>query len=76
MSSAEYAQKTNAVDVTLLPYDPDRFGLRGSGLYAEAVAAGRPVIAARGIYAATGIKKVWRRGRFLRPTRVKHSRMP
>lgn len=56
MSSAEYAQKTHAVDVTLLPYDPNRFGLRGSGLYTEAVAAGRPVIAARGIYAAAGIE--------------------
>jgi glycosyltransferase involved in cell wall biosynthesis len=57
MSTADYAQKTNAVDVTLLPYDPERFGPRGSGLFTEAVAAGRPIIAAQGIYAATSIKR-------------------
>ena len=67
MSSAEYAQITNAVDVTLLPYDPDRFGLRGSGLYTEAVAAGRPVIAARGIYAATEIESGVAEGEIFAP---------
>ena len=67
MGSAEYAQRTNAVDVTLLPYDPKRFGLRGSGLYTEAVAAGRPVIAARGIYAATGIESGVAEGEIFAP---------
>ena len=67
MDSAEYAQKTNAVDVTLLPYDPQRFGLRGSGLYTEAVAAGRPVIAARGIYAAAGIESGIAEGEIFAP---------
>ncbi len=56
MDSMAYAQKTNAVDVTLLPYDPERFGPRGSGLFTEAVAAGRPIIAAGGIFAATCIE--------------------
>ncbi len=67
MGSAEYAQRTNAVDVTLLPYDPWRFGLRGSGLYTEAVAAGRPVIAARGIYAAAGIESGVAEGEIFAP---------
>ncbi|QAY94861.1 hypothetical protein CWB41_03145 [Methylovirgula ligni] len=67
MDSAEYAQRTNAVDVTLLPYDPGRFGQRGSGLYTEAVAAGRPVIAARGIYAATEIESGVAEGEIFAP---------
>lgn len=56
MDSMAYAQTTNAVDVTLLPYDPERFGPRGSGLFTEAVAAGRPIIAAGGTFAATRIE--------------------
>lgn len=57
MNSTEFMEKTNAVHVTLLPYDPQRFGPRGSGLFIEAVAGGRPIIAARGIYAATSIER-------------------
>ena len=57
MSNADYARTTNGVDVTLLPYDPERFGPRGSGIFTEAVAAGRPIIAAHGIYAATSMER-------------------
>jgi len=67
MSNADYAHKTNAVDVTLLPYDPERFGPRGSGIFTEAVAAGRPIIAAQGIYAATSIKRGEAEGEIFSP---------
>lgn len=67
MSSADYAEKTNAVDVTLLPYDPERFGWRGSGLFTEAVGAGRPIIAAQGIYAAKSIEREEAEGEIFAP---------
>ncbi len=57
LDADEYTRQINEVDVTLLPYDPVRFGLRGSGIYTESVAAGRPVVAAKGIYAALGIER-------------------
>ncbi|MFZ0558213.1 MAG: hypothetical protein WAM55_02880, partial [Methylovirgula sp.] len=67
MSNAEYAEKTNAVDITLLPYDPERFGPRGSGIFTAAVAAGRPIIAAQGIYAATSIERGEAEGEIFAP---------
>ncbi len=57
LDTDEYTRRINEVDATLLPYDPVRFGLRGSGIYTESVAAGRPVVAAKGIYAALGIER-------------------
>ncbi|MGB7127344.1 MAG: glycosyltransferase [Methylovirgula sp.] len=67
MSNAEYAEKTNSVDITLLPYDPERFGPRGSGIFTAAVAAGRPIIAAQGIYAATSIERGEAEGEIFAP---------
>ena len=55
METDRYIDVTNDVDVTLLPYDPLRFGVRGSGLLTEAISAGRPVIASHGLYAAMKI---------------------
>ncbi len=57
LDTPRYIEVTNDVDATLLPYDPKRFGMRGSGLFTEAVAAGRPVVAAEGLYAAVKIAK-------------------
>jgi glycosyltransferase involved in cell wall biosynthesis len=67
LDSEEYTLRTNAVDVTLLPYDPARFGLRGSGIYTDSVAASRPVIAAKGIYAALGIERGEAEGEIFAP---------
>lgn len=67
MNNADYAAKTDAVDVTPLPYDPERFGPRGSGIFTEAVAAGRPIIAAQGIYAATSIERDEAEGEIFSP---------
>ncbi len=57
LASAEYATWTSQIDVMLLPYDPVTFGLRGSGIFTESVAAGRPVVASRGTFAGTSIEK-------------------
>jgi glycosyltransferase involved in cell wall biosynthesis len=45
MSSEDYYREMDNVDVLLLPYDPAVYGSRGSAIYTESVAAGRPVIA-------------------------------
>ena len=52
-----YVALSNDIDATLLPYDPVRFGQRGSGIMTEAIAAGRPVVASEGIFAATLIRR-------------------
>lgn len=67
MDVSRYVQMTNAADVTLLPYDPQRFGLRGSGIYTEAVVAGRPIIAAKGLYAAVQIERGEAEGEIFAP---------
>ncbi len=67
MNNSEYAERTNAVDITFLPYDPERFGLRGSGIFTEPVAAGRPIIAAQGIYVATSIERGEAEGEIFAP---------
>jgi glycosyltransferase involved in cell wall biosynthesis len=55
--SEDYAAWTGQTDVMLLPYDPVAFGaVRGSGIFAESVAAGRPVVASRGTFAGTSIE--------------------
>ena len=56
LSSEDYAAEINKVDVMLLPYDPVSFGMRGSGIFTESVAAGRPVIAAEGTFAAECVR--------------------
>jgi glycosyltransferase involved in cell wall biosynthesis len=52
-----YLAETDLIDIMLLPYDPVRFGMRGSGIFTESVAAGRLVVAARGTYAAVCLEK-------------------
>jgi glycosyltransferase involved in cell wall biosynthesis len=52
-----YIALSNDIDATLLPYDPVRFGQRGSGIMTEAIAAGRPIVASEGIFAATLIRR-------------------
>jgi glycosyltransferase involved in cell wall biosynthesis len=45
MSSDDYYRAMSEVDFLLLPYDPAVYGSRGSAIYTESVAAGRPVVA-------------------------------
>ncbi|ACK49777.1 hypothetical protein Msil_0807 [Methylocella silvestris BL2] len=55
LTEADYAAETGKIDAMLLPYDPLLFGLRGSGIFTQSVAAGRPVVAALGTFAAASI---------------------
>jgi glycosyltransferase involved in cell wall biosynthesis len=57
LTGEEYSAWASQIDVMLLPYDPVTFGLRGSGVFTESVAAGRPVIASKGTFAAASIEK-------------------
>ncbi|MGH6848737.1 MAG: glycosyltransferase [Methylocella sp.] len=57
LTSEEYDTWTSQIDVMLLPYDPVAFGAaRGSGIFTESVAAGRPVVASRGTFAGTSVE--------------------
>jgi glycosyltransferase involved in cell wall biosynthesis len=56
LSSEDYAAWTGQTDVMLLPYDPVTFGLRGSGIFTESVAAGRPVVASKGTVAGASVE--------------------
>jgi hypothetical protein len=55
LSHDEYTAETGRIDAMLLPYDPVLFGLRGSGIFTQSVAAGRPVIASAGTFAGASI---------------------
>jgi glycosyltransferase involved in cell wall biosynthesis len=52
-----FAAETDRIDAMLLPYHPRLFGLRGSGLFTQSVAAGRPVVASAGTFAAAEIAR-------------------
>jgi glycosyltransferase involved in cell wall biosynthesis len=67
LTSAEYANRTSQIDVMLLPYDPVTFGLRGSGIFTESVAAGRPVVASRGTFAGTSVENNQAEGEVFAP---------
>jgi glycosyltransferase involved in cell wall biosynthesis len=51
----EYTVETGKIDAMLLPYDPVLFGFRGSGIFTQSVAAGRPVVASAGTFAGASI---------------------
>ncbi len=55
LSHEDYAVETGKIDAMLLPYDPVLFGLRGSGIFTQSVAAGRPVVASTGTFAGACI---------------------
>jgi glycosyltransferase involved in cell wall biosynthesis len=57
LSSEDYGAWTGRTDLMLLPYDPLAFGTtRSSGVFAESVASGRPVVASKGTFAGTCIE--------------------
>lgn len=67
LQSYEYIAETNKADVVLLPYDPMLFGMRGSGIFTESVAAGRSIIASDGTYAAESIRMGVAQGEIFTP---------
>ena len=68
LSSADYAAWTSQIDVMLLPYDPIAFGgARGSGIFTESLAAGRPIIASKGTFAGTSVANAQAEGEVFAP---------
>jgi len=57
LNEDNFIAETDRIDAMLLPYDPLLFGLRGSGLFTQSVAAGRPVVASAGTFAAAEIAR-------------------
>ncbi|MFG1205004.1 glycosyltransferase [Xanthobacter aminoxidans] len=55
LTDEEFAAESLNVDAMLLPYDPQVFGMRGSGIFTQSAAAGRPVVAAAGTFAGTSV---------------------
>ena len=67
LSSEDYAAWTGRTDVMLLPYDPVTFGLRGSGIFTESVAGGRPVVASIGTFAGSSVENNQAEGEVFAP---------
>ncbi|MBN8553783.1 MAG: hypothetical protein J0L52_12910 [Caulobacterales bacterium] len=59
MTSERYQAEVEDVDIMLLPYDPALYRGRGSGVFSEAVALGKPMVAP----AEAGVGEEMRRGR-------------
>jgi hypothetical protein len=51
--SEEYLDVFARADVILIPYDQDNYAARSSGVFAEALAAGKPTVVTRGTWMAT-----------------------
>lgn len=67
LPSHDYIAETNKADIVLLPYDPILFGMRGSGIFTESIAAGRPIIASDGTFAAESIRMGEAQGEIFAP---------
>ena len=68
LSFEDYETLTGQIDIMLLPYDPIAFGpARGSGIFTESVAAGRPVVAAQGTFAGGSVSRQTAEGEVFAP---------
>ncbi len=67
LTAGGYQDLMREADIMLLPYDPQIFGLRGSGVFTEAVAAGLPLIASEGTFAAASIESEDAEGEIFAP---------
>ena len=67
LDSETYTKWTSRIDVMLLPYDPITFGVRGSGIFTDSVAAGRPVVASKGTFAGSSIENNQAEGEVFAP---------
>jgi glycosyltransferase involved in cell wall biosynthesis len=57
LSQEQYRSELAGIDVILLPYDPNSFGMRGSGVLTEAVSSGRVIVASQGTWAGHLIER-------------------
>ena len=67
LSAHDFANWTGQADIILLPYDPITFGARGSGIFIESVAAGRPIIASKDTFAGTSVENEEAEGEVFAP---------
>jgi glycosyltransferase involved in cell wall biosynthesis len=68
LSGEDYDSWLTGMDVILLPYDPIAFGpARGSGIFAEAVAGGCPIVATKGTFAGDSIRRQQAEGEIFAP---------
>jgi glycosyltransferase involved in cell wall biosynthesis len=57
LSSESYSSLLLAADVVIIPYDPAAYRARSSGVFAEAMAAGIPVIVPEGTWMAEELRR-------------------
>jgi glycosyltransferase involved in cell wall biosynthesis len=57
LDEAEYYERLGAADLVLLPYDPDEYRNRASGVLAEAAAAGKVVVVPAGTWLSEQVDK-------------------
>ena len=55
LSAEEFAVETSLVDIMLVPYHPDLFGYRGSGIFTESITSGRPIVASKRTWAGLSV---------------------
>jgi len=55
MPALDYQSLLGAADVVLMPYDADKYRVRGSGVVIEALGAGKIIVATKGSYPARRI---------------------
>jgi glycosyltransferase involved in cell wall biosynthesis len=57
LTSSEYYELLHRADIVLLPYTVENYHTQTSGIFAEALAAGKPVIVPRGTWMARELKR-------------------
>ena len=62
LSATAYHQRLETVDILLLPYQQDRYVMRSSGIFAEAVAYGLVTVAPAGTWMADQLAAGWGAG--------------
>lgn len=67
LNEKDYIAETSRIDAMLLPYDPILFGIRGSGIFTQSVAAGRPVVASKGTFAGNSVARREAEGEIFSP---------
>lgn len=53
----QYYRLFDYCDVILVPYDPARYGERGSGVVAEAISLGKPIVTSAGTWGAVAARR-------------------
>ena len=58
LTTGEYADLVHSADIILLPYQADVYAARSSGILAEALAAGKPVVVPSGTWMSRQVERV------------------